>query len=46
VLIATPAGSATGFTPRHSRNLTAVTQPIIPHTYDKLGASTNGPQDR
>jgi AcrR family transcriptional regulator len=37
VVIVTPAGQATGFTPRHSRNLTAVTHPSISHRYDKFG---------
>ena len=37
VLIATPRGPATGFTPRHSGNLTAVTPSIMPNTYDEFG---------
>jgi hypothetical protein len=40
VVIATPEGPATGFTPRHSRNLTAVTHSIIPDRYDKFGSSS------
>jgi hypothetical protein len=46
VVIATPDGHATGFTPRHSRNFTAVTNPIIPNTYDKSGSSATDQQDR
>jgi hypothetical protein len=34
VVIATPAGPATGSTPRHRRNFTAATNPIIPDSYD------------
>jgi hypothetical protein len=44
VLIATPDGPATGFTPRHSRSFPAVTHSIIPNRYDKFGSSINGPQ--
>jgi hypothetical protein len=46
VVIATPDGPATGFTPRHSRSLTAVTHPIIPDTYDKFGSSATDQQNR
>ena len=46
VLIATPDGPATGFTPRHFRNFAAVTHSILADTYDKLGSSTTGLQTR
>jgi hypothetical protein len=34
LMIATRAGPATGFTPRHCRNFTAATNPMIPDSYD------------
>jgi hypothetical protein len=37
---------ATGFAPRHSRNLTAVTHSSIPHRYDKFGSSNIALQNR
>ncbi len=46
VLIVTPDGPATGFTPRQSRNPTAVTHSIIPNRYDKLGTSITGDEDQ
>lgn len=46
VVIATPDGPATGFTPRHSRNRTAVTKLIIRHSYDNFGSPTIGRQSR
>jgi hypothetical protein len=42
VLIVTPDGPATRFTPRQSRNATAVTHSIILNRYDKLGTSITG----
>jgi hypothetical protein len=37
VVIATPLGPATRFTPRQFRKLTAVTHPIIADECDKFG---------
>jgi hypothetical protein len=46
VVIATPLGPATGFTPRQFRKLTAVTRPIIADTCDKFSSSTSGLHNR
>ncbi|MDA4109401.1 hypothetical protein MHOL44478_19355 [Mycobacterium holsaticum DSM 44478] len=40
MVIATPAGPATGLTSRHFRNLIAVMHPIIRYRYDMFGCCT------